>query len=416
MPIASAAGNWAGSQENLSSKSSLFSKETPHSNNKDNADGLYRPFSGDPVRDDVGESSRASSDDEAVEGATEVELNWLRQKCGQLIDDGRTQTFILLLIALSSIMIGAQGFPIVQENPQLDRAFEIVDLMVLVVFTIESLVHFIFLGLRRFVKDRWLVFDFTIVVISWIALRVRELMAFRVFRAWRFVTQVTRLRNVVVAVLSIMPAIGAIFTLLLLIVYIFAVMFTTLFNDYKEKGYTDTDYFGRLDKSVFTLFQVICLDEWSGIALEITAHEYWVGWIIFIAFIVMSSFVVLNLLVAVICDALKILREAENKMLLNKLRGLENFALEQPPEEGEGVEDEQRDSNERTRQRVTDMQKMLDEMVSAQENMARTLQYLSLALYAQRKAAELVSIRETMSNDAIERKDVGVTTTAARVQ
>ena len=443
MPIASAATNWAGSQGNLSSKSSLLSKGSPRSNEDDNNGRLYQPVGGERIRDELRTSTYPSSangnspkiTDEAAE-----ELGWLRQKCGEIIDDRRTQTFILLLIALSSIMIGAQSFPVIQQNKSLESAFEIVDLVVLIIFTIESMAHFIFLGPRRFFQDRWLVFDFTIVIISWIALRVRELVAFRVFRAWRFVTQVTRLRNVVVAVFSIMPAIGAIFLLLLLIVYIFAVMFTTLFKDYYERGITDQDYFGRLDKTLFTLFQVLCLvsrdvrhficplltrfdllqcqnvlhltccnskiqDEWSAIAYDITPVDYW-AWFIFIAFVVMTAFVVLNLLIAVICDALKILREAENKMLLNKLRGLEN--IEEEEIKGEGVIDGQRESNERTQQRVDDMQRMLDEMVLAQENMARTLQYLSLALYAQRKSDELMSIRETISDD-FESKSIELT-------
>lgn len=398
MPIASAAADSKGSQGNISSKSSLSSKETPHYNKKEKYHGLYRPVIGGENSHVLSSANENSSEigDEATE-----ELSWLRRKCRDIIDDSRTNTVILLLIALSAIMIGTQSLPVIKQNPDLERAFEIVDLTVLIVFTIESMVHFIFLGFRRFFKDRWLVFDFTIVVVSWIALEVPELKAFRVFRAWRFVTQVTRLRNVVVAVLSIMPAIGAIFTLLLLIVYIFAVMFTTLFKDYYTWGYTDQDYFGRLDKTLFTLFQVLCLDEWSWIAYQITAVDYW-AWMIFVAFVVMSSFVVLNLLVAVICDALKILREAENKMLYVKLQGLEHFEGDETAGQGEGVDDEQRVFNERTQQRVNDMQRILDQMVSAQEDMAKTLQYLSLALYAQRKSDELVSIRETISdNDSL---------------
>merc|ERR1712238_302369 len=151
---------------------------------------------------------------------------------------------------------------------------------------------------------------------------------------------------------------------------------------------------GRLDKTVFTLVQMLCLDEWSWIAYQITAVAYW-AWIIFLAFVVMTAFVVLNLLVAVICDALKILREAENKVLLDKLRGLETIEGEETIGEGELVDDGESNTHEGMQQRVNDMQSILDDMVSAQEDMAKTLQYLSLALYAQHKSDELMSIRET---------------------
>ena len=131
---------------------------------------------------------------------------------------------------------------------------------------------------------------------------------------------------------------------------------------------------------------------------------YW-AWAIFIAFIVMSAFVVVNLLIAVICDALQILRTAEDTVLEQKLYGIDNAEGEETM--GEGVDDDgQKNSKERVRQRVNEMQKMLDEMILAQEDMARTIQYLSLALYAERKPDELVSIREVTSGDAINREGV----------
>jgi len=308
-------------------------------------------------------------------------------------------------------MIGVATFPVIKQNPDLQSIFETVDLIVLVIFTIESIVHFIFNGFRRFFKDGWLVFDLIIVAISWVAViiawvsvEISALQALRVFRALRFVTQVSILRNVIVALFSIVPAITAIFTLLILIFYIFAVMFTALFKDLYTDGHTSADYFGRMDYTLFTLFQLLCMDEWSGIAYEVTSVYYW-AWAIFIPFIVISAFVVVNLLIAVICDALQILRTAEDTVLEQKLYGLDNAEGEETM--GEGVDDDgQKNPKERVRQRVNEMQKMLDEMILAQEDMARTIQYLSLALYAERKPDELVSIREVTSGDASNREGV----------
>lgn len=415
MPIASAA-NWTGSQSNISSKSSLASNETPHSNHINNG-GHSRGDNSEHSQDNFHENNhvpcsiKENSQQPAYtqasysigEDSTE-ELSWLRQKCGEIVDDERTQAFILLLIAVNSIMIGVATFPVIKQNPDLQSVFEAVDLIVLVIFTIESIVHFIFNGFRRFFKDGWLVFDLIIVAISWVAVEISALEALRVFRAFRFVTQVSILRNVIVALYSIVPALTAIFTLLILIFYIFAVMFTALFKDLYTDGYTTVDYFGRMDYTLFTLFQLLCMDEWSGIAYEVTSVYYW-AWAIFIAFIVMSAFVVVNLLIAVICDALQILRTAEDTVLEQKLYGIDNAEGEETM--GEGVDDDgQKNSKERVRQRVNEMQKMLDEMILAQEDMARTIQYLSLALYAERKPDELVSIREVTSGDAINREGV----------
>ena len=196
------------------------------------------------------------------------ELHWVRRKCGEFIDDERTQMFILLLIAVNSIMYGVATFPAVKDSPSLSRVFDIVDLVVLVIFTIESVMQFVFNGFRRFVRDGWLVFDVIIVLISWVAVEISELGPLRIFRAFRFVTRVSILRNVVVALFSIVPAITAIFTLLLLIFYIFAVMFTQLFKD------TLPYYFGRMDYTLFTLFQILCLvscNTWGGYYLHFSS-------------------------------------------------------------------------------------------------------------------------------------------------
>ena len=183
----------------------------------------------------------------------------LRQRCGQIVDDERAQMFILILIAINSIMFGVATFPSVKNDVNVMSTFEKVDIVILVIFTIESLLQITYNGVKRFFKDGWLVFDLTIVAISWASVEVYELRSLRVFRAFRFVTQVSILRNVVVALFSIVPAIMSIFTLLLLIFYIFAVMYTQLFKYYYAEGYTDQDYFGRLDYTFFTLFQFLCL-------------------------------------------------------------------------------------------------------------------------------------------------------------
>ena len=212
---------------------------------------------GEGVVGAVGEQQQQQQQQEEEEELSSFQL--LRQKCGQIVDDERGQMFILVLIAINSIMFGVATFPSVKDNVNAMSTFEKVDIAILVIFTIESLLQFTYNGFKRFFKDGWLVFDLTIVAISWASVEVYELRALRVFRAFRFITQVSILRNVVVALFSIVPAIMSIFTLLLLIFYIFAVMYTQLFKYYYAEGYTDQDYFGRLDYTLFTLFQFLCL-------------------------------------------------------------------------------------------------------------------------------------------------------------
>lgn len=111
------------------------------------------------------------------------------------------------------------------------------------------------------------------------------------------------MRNLVQALISIIPRLGAITALLLLIFYIFGVLFTELFGDLDLSG----EYFTRLDYSLLTLFTMMTM-EWSDIARECMAQVSW-AWVPFVSFIMITGFIVFNLIIAVVCDAVAVLEE-----------------------------------------------------------------------------------------------------------
>jgi hypothetical protein len=111
-----------------------------------------------------------------------------------------------------------------------------------------------------------------------------------------------------------MPRMFAIGLLLFLVSYIFAVMFTQLFKDLYERGLTDEDYFGRMDDTFFTLFQIMTLDAWADIARQVMAVHVW-AWLPFVVFVIVTGFVVVNLIIAVICDAISALHDDEKAKL-----------------------------------------------------------------------------------------------------
>ena len=61
---------------------------------------------------------------------------------------------------------------------------------------------------------------------------------------------------------------------------------------------------------MFTLFQVMTLESWSmGIVRPVMEVYSW-AWVLFVAFIVLSSFTVLNLFIAIIIDSMQTLNES----------------------------------------------------------------------------------------------------------
>lgn len=224
----------------------------------------------------------------------------IRETCGRIVNNERVQLLIILMIVVNAVMMGIGTFDFVTDDPDMNAAWETTDQAFLIIFTVELAMQLVYHGAHLF-ADGWLVFDFFIVVISWSLESLQVIRAFRVFRAFRLVTRMTILKNLVLALFAVAPSMGAIMALLVLILYIYGVMCTVLFNDLHEKGVTDKDYFGRLDKTLFTLFEMMTLT-WSDIVRQVMVEYYW-AWCIFSSFLVLTSFILYSLIVAVVCDA-----------------------------------------------------------------------------------------------------------------
>src|SRR5690606_2154296 len=101
------------------------------------------------------------------------------------------------------------------------------------------------------------------------------------------------------------PGLSAIALVLLLIFYVFAVIATRLF------GEAFPDWFGHLGASLYTLFQVMTLESWSmGIARPVM-ERYPYAWLFFMPFILVATFTMLNLFIAIIVNAMQQFNEAE---------------------------------------------------------------------------------------------------------
>lgn len=129
------------------------------------------------------------------------------------------------------------------------------------------------------------------------------------------------MRNLVTALLDATKRIFAVGMLLLLIFYMFGVIFTLLFKDLQEDGYTADDYFSRLDITFFTLFQFLTLDSWSYVTKQVMVAYPW-AWAPICTFIALTSFLVINLVIAVICDSVAEVQRREleqNIMQINSI-------------------------------------------------------------------------------------------------
>jgi hypothetical protein len=161
----------------------------------------------------------------------------LRRICGEFVNDKRVQTTIVWLIAINAAMMGIGTSKKIKNNDTANDAFEAIDLAFLVIFTVELGMQFVYHGWRILV-DGWLLFDTIIIVTSWSFSEIQIIRAFRIFRALRLITRIKVMKNLILALFGVIPRMLAIGVLLFLVSYIFAVMFTQLFKDLHEDGYT----------------------------------------------------------------------------------------------------------------------------------------------------------------------------------
>jgi len=92
-----------------------------------------------------------------------------------------------------------------------------------------------------------------------------------------------------------------------IIYYIAAVMATKLF------GHSFPQWFGGLDTTSFTLFQIMTLEGWSGEIVRPIMEVYPYAWVFFVPFILITTFAVLNLIVGLIVNSMQEAASADER-------------------------------------------------------------------------------------------------------
>lgn len=231
-------------------------------------------------------------------------MHALRERAGLWIESPRIQGIVVAVIVVNAITLGLET-----SSGAMSAAggvIRAVDAICLAIFVVEIAVKLFAHG-PAFFRDPWNVFDFVVVGVALVPASgpFAVLRALRVLRVLRLVSVLPRLRFIVEALLAALPGIGAIGTLLALIFYVAAVMATSLF------GASFPEWFGSVGDSLYTLFQVMTLESWSmGIVRPVMEVHPW-AWVFFVSFILLSSFTILNLFIAVIVDTMQTLHDRE---------------------------------------------------------------------------------------------------------
>jgi len=221
---------------------------------------------------------------------------------GNFVDHAYVQRFIVFVLLLNAATLGMNTSPEIMAK--YGDLIDTTNTIIPIIFVIEVGTRWIARG-RGFFKESWNIFDIVIISISFLpsGSAFSAIRALRILRVLHVISLVPRMRHIVAAMIRSLPQIGSILALLIVVSYISAVIVTHLYGaDYP-------DLFGSIGLSMLTLFQLMTLEGWAAEVVRpvMETHPYSV--FLFIPYMLMTAFAILNLFTAVLVDSMQILQQ-----------------------------------------------------------------------------------------------------------
>ena len=221
-----------------------------------------------------------------------------RATLGAWLDRPRVQNTLIALIVVNAIVLGLETSAAIMER--WGTLLTALDRFILAIFVVEIALR-IAVHRLRFFRDPWSVFDFIVVGIALLPASgpFAVLRALRVLRVLRLLSMVPSMRRVVAGLLAAIPGLVSVIAIIGILFYVSAVIATKLF------GERFPEWFGHLGESAYTLFQIMTLESWSMGIVRPVMEVYPQAWMFFVPFILIATFTMLNLLIAIIVNAMQ---------------------------------------------------------------------------------------------------------------
>jgi voltage-gated sodium channel len=229
-------------------------------------------------------------------------------RCERIADSGLFQGFILVVIVLNAVALGAQTYDI---SPGLNSALATVDDVFLAIFTVEIVIRVAAFGSApwRFFRDGWNLFDFVVIGVAYVPFlreNITMLRLVRLLRVVRILTVLPDLRILVRAMVRSIPPITSLVVLTIVIMYLYGMIGWILFAE------EDPDNWGNIGDALLSTFTMLTLENWPSL-LEAGMEIHPWSWIFFISYVLIASFIVINILIAIIINSMEEVHEAERQ-------------------------------------------------------------------------------------------------------
>jgi voltage-gated sodium channel len=228
--------------------------------------------------------------------------------CKRIADSGRFQGFILVVIVLNAITLGVQTYDL-SEN--LESTLTTLDDIFLGIFVVELIIRIAAFGSRPqdFFQDGWNVFDFIVIAAAFVP-GIREnatlLRIVRLLRVVRVVTVLPDLRILLRALVRSIPPILSLAVLTLMLMYVYGMVGWILFHEQDPKNW------GDLGTAMLSTFTMLTLENWPKL-LEQGMAIHPNSWIFFVSYVLLASFLVINILIAIIINSVEQVHQVERE-------------------------------------------------------------------------------------------------------
>lgn len=218
----------------------------------------------------------------------------------KLRDNKAFELFVVAIIIISALLIGAKTYPIP------DTVMQVVswlDIGITLIFLLEIVIRFIAEpNKKRFFHNGWNVFDTLVVVVSLIPIENTDMALIgrlvRIFRVLRMVSIIPELRTLLNSLLRALPQLGYVLLLMFIIFYIYAAVGATFFAN------INPELWGDISISLLTLFRVMTFEDWTDVMYE-TMTVYPLSWFYYLTFIFLTAFAFLNMVIGIVVNVLE---------------------------------------------------------------------------------------------------------------
>lgn len=221
----------------------------------------------------------------------------LRDRVRDVVDGRRFQRLVVAVVVVNAITLGCETSPALVSSA--GGLFAVLDRAAMAFFVVELAAR-LHAHRLRFFRDPWSCFDLAVVAVALLpaAGPLSVIRALRVLRALRLVAMVPSMRRVVTALVKSIPGLLSLSGLLLLMLYVASVVAVNLFRAGGDPR------FDGLGPTVLTLFQLTTGDGWSDVMRDLMATQP-LAWVFFVVYLLVGTFTMLNLFIAVVCNAME---------------------------------------------------------------------------------------------------------------